>query len=232
MDLSSLNTDSVVNKVLDRIKEAIIKEELRPGDKLPTEMEMVASFGVGRNSIREAIKMLTVSGILTVKRGNGTYINCNVSPSVFNPMIFGLLLEPRESNELYELRIMFESMVLSMAIDKSSDDDIERVKSVVEEAKTLHKAGGSDVDKFVELDLLFHVRILESTHNSLVLRIGRSIEELFPKYIRMSISQKNGIARSIENHEEILTVLRNRDRSSVFSIVEKSLQEWKEQWKE
>ena len=67
--------------------------EFKPGDKLPTETEFCQKLGVGRNSIREAIKMLAAIGVVEVFRGDGTYVATKVSPEIFNPLIFSLILE-------------------------------------------------------------------------------------------------------------------------------------------
>lgn len=71
-----IKNKSVVQTVVDSITKAIINGELRPGDKIPTEMELADSFGVGRNSIREAIKILVYYGILEIRRAEGTFV-CN-----------------------------------------------------------------------------------------------------------------------------------------------------------
>lgn len=72
-----IKNKSVVQTVVDSITKAIINGELRPGDKIPTEMELADSFGVGRNSIREAIKILVYYGILEIRRAEGTIAKYN-----------------------------------------------------------------------------------------------------------------------------------------------------------
>lgn len=72
-----IKNKSVVKTVVDSITKAIINGELRPGDKIPTEMELADSFGVGRNSIREAIKILVYYGILEIRRAEGTIAKYN-----------------------------------------------------------------------------------------------------------------------------------------------------------
>jgi DNA-binding FadR family transcriptional regulator len=101
MKLEPINNESIVNGVLKRITDSIASGELKPGDKLPTEVEFIEKLGVGRNSVREAIKMLSAMGVLEVKRGNGTYIATKVSPAIFNPLVFSLLLEPKSIDDLY-----------------------------------------------------------------------------------------------------------------------------------
>lgn len=232
MRLDPIGNESVVNEILKRITDSIIKEELKPGEKLPTEIELMEKLGVGRNSIREAVKMLTAMGVLEVKRGNGTYVATSVSPDIFNPLIFSLILEPKNAFYLYELRMMFENMVLFLDIEKATQDDIDRIEMLLIHTKGLAEKGTESIDQFVKLDIDFHLELIKATHNPLVERIGKTIIELFPKYIKNSISQRNGVNRSIRNHFEILELIKTRDKSKVFGIVEQTLAEWKNQWKD
>jgi DNA-binding FadR family transcriptional regulator len=232
MKLEPINNESIVNGVLKRITDSIASGELKPGDKLPTEVEFIEKLGVGRNSVREAIKMLSAMGVLEVKRGNGTYIATKVSPAIFNPLVFSLLLEPKSIDDLYELRTMYESMVLQLAINKASEEDLNSVEKVLDEAKAMYDEGNRDIDAFVSKDMDFHVELLKVTHNPLIERIGKTIVELFPKYIKMSLSQKNGLIRSINNHYKILDVVRNKEKDKVLTITENSLAEWKNKWQE
>ena len=69
--LKPISTKSVVQQVIDRLTDAMLHKELRPGDKIPTEMELSESFGIGRNSVREAIKILVSYGVLEIRRPEG-----------------------------------------------------------------------------------------------------------------------------------------------------------------
>ncbi len=232
MKLDPISNNSVVNEILKRITDSIVREELKPGEKLPTEVELMEKLGVGRNSIREAVKMLAAMGVLEVKRGNGTYVATQVSPSMFNPLIFSLILEPKSAYDLYELRMMFENMVMVLAIEKATQDDFDKIEKLLVHTKRLAEENNTTIDDFVKLDMEFHMELIKATHNPLIERIGKTIIELFPKYIKNSISQKNGIERSVNNHFEILNLLRQRNKGKVYDLVEKTLSEWKNQWKE
>ncbi len=232
MKMDPINHQSVVNEVLKRITQFIISGELKPGDKLPTEVEFIEQLGVGRNSIREAIKMLYAMGVLEVKRGHGTFITTEVKPEIFNPLIFSLLIEPKTGDDLYELRSMFESMVMFLAIDKSSEEDIRKLELMMDETKRFYDTGQYEINDFVKKDVEFHLELLKLARNSLIERIGKTIVELFPKYLKMSLSQKNGIMRSIKNHYEIIDVIKHKKKYEVFNVIESTLAEWKNKWKE
>ena len=74
-------------QVINALTDAMINRELRPGDKIPTEGEMAENMGVGRNSIREAIKILVYLGVLEIRRAEGTFVCEGFSESMIDPMI-------------------------------------------------------------------------------------------------------------------------------------------------
>jgi len=232
MNLEPISSETVVNEVLKRITDSIMRGELLPGEKLPTEVELMERLNVGRNSVREAIKMLSAMGVLEVRRGNGTYVATSVSPAIFNPLVFSLILEAKTGQDLYELRTMFESMVLFVVIDKATEEDIQRLELLLGKVQAAYQEGVETVDFFVQEDVAFHRELLNCTKNPLIARIGGTIIDMFPNYIRKSILQTNGISRALKNHRDILNVIRGRDKQRIFETIEQSLAEWKREWKE
>lgn len=230
MNMDKITNESVVNEIIKRITDSLKREDLKPGDKIPTEVELMESLGVGRNSVREAIKMLSAMGVLEVKRGSGTFVATKVSPAIFNPLIFSLIIEPKSNEDLYELRVMYDGMVLMIAIDKATNEDIIAIEEVLNKAKDLLQKRQGTIEEFVQLDVDFHLEILKATHNPLIECIGKTIIELFPKYIKKSLSQKNGIKRSVDNHGSILDIIKKRCKTSALETNERTLEEWKNRW--
>ena len=226
-----IDNESVVSIVVNKIKTSIIKGELLPGDKLPTEVELIDQLGVGRNSVREAVKMLTALGVLEVKRGQGTYVVKKVKPSFFNPLLFSLIIEPKSNKDLYELRVMFDTMVLFNLMDKMTELKFEKIYNLLAEVEDNFKKDIHTIDYYVQQDLEFHKLLMDFTENALIKQIGEVIISLFPEYIKKSISQENGIKRSIENHYGIVELLKHKNKSGVNELVEKTLREWKLEWK-
>ena len=74
IQLKRIKSESVVQQIIDSLVDAMIRKELRPGDQIPTEMELAEKLGVGRNSVREAIKILVYFGVLEIRRAEGTYV--------------------------------------------------------------------------------------------------------------------------------------------------------------
>jgi DNA-binding FadR family transcriptional regulator len=83
----------VVQRIVDSITGAIVEGRLRPGAQIPTEMELSESMGVGRNSVREAIKILEAMGVLDIRRAEGTFVVQGFQNRMLDPLVYGLILE-------------------------------------------------------------------------------------------------------------------------------------------
>lgn len=170
--LKKINRSSVVQRVIDCLTEAMLSGELKPGDKIPTEMELSEQLGVARNSIREAIKILVYIGVLEIKRADGTFVCNGFSESLIDPMIYGIILNQENSSDLNELRAMVETGVMRLAVLKSTEEEIqqlyERMMTLKETIMTEHP----DSEKVFEADNAFHDMITEMGHNEMVSKIN------------------------------------------------------------
>ena len=211
---------SVVSRVINRIKDALITKELLPGDYLPTEAELMKNLGVSKTSIREAIKMLQALGVVDVRRGHGTRIRESPADSLIDPLIFQLILENKDSKDLIELRMMFEPAFTLMAMRKANQDDIAKIKTALEqfESKEL-----TDIST-VESDIAFHLAILESTHNPLVIRIGETIYRLFNAAIEKALRTDYEVAQKY--HRRIFSAFCEKDQQQLLTALDESFSQW------
>ncbi|HBS58796.1 MAG TPA: hypothetical protein DEA44_05980 [Firmicutes bacterium] len=221
------NDTTIVGEVLKQITGAISQGAIRPGEKIPTELELMAQFGVGRNSVREAVKMLSALGVLEVKRGSGTFVTREVTSAVFNPLIFSLSMDRKTANDLSELRIMFEMMVTLLVIDKITEKDIPSLEQLLAQEQELYAQGKTICDDFVEFDLAFYSMMLQFTYNPLIQRIGRAIMELFPPDIRKSRLQENGLECFLNNHRSVVEAIKGKDKLKVLSGLPGMASLWK-----
>jgi len=135
--LRPINNTSIVQKVINRLTRAMINRELRAGDKIPTEMELANSFGVGRNSVREAIKVLSSFGVLEVRRPEGTFVTQGFSDKMIDPLLYGIILDESKSLEsLKELREWMDWGILRLAARHADEDDISAIEKNLKSSKT------------------------------------------------------------------------------------------------
>lgn len=124
----SLANKSVVERITDQITNAIINGELKPGDKIPTEVELCESFGVGRNSVREAIKILEAYGVLEIKRADGTYIRQEYDDKMLYPILYGIILQKDSKEQIVELRKVIDVGIFQEAIKRMTEEDFKQLE--------------------------------------------------------------------------------------------------------
>jgi GntR family transcriptional repressor for pyruvate dehydrogenase complex len=217
-----LGKDSIVSVVLTRIKEALLRKTLKPGDYLPSETELTRTFGVSKSSVREAVKMLQAMGVVEVRRGQGTLVRTQPGAGYISPMIFQLLMESGYPDDLVELRLMFEPAYTVMAMRRATDEDLARIGKALERLE----ASVRSRTQVAEDDLAFHLAILRATGNRLVVRIGETIFQLFEPSI--SISMQHIPERAVQDHRRIYEALCARDEARLREAVLQSYGGWKE----
>lgn len=215
-----IRTGSIVRKVLMQIEEALLNKELKPGDCLPSESELVRNLGVGKSSIREAVKMLEALGVVEVRQGGGTFIRKSPSAENINPLVFALLLEQSDSSDIIELRAMFEPAYTLLAMNNATQEDREKIGETIKRFEERIKKGEQDEED----DLAFHRAILESTHNPFVIRIGSTILELFRASIRNSVSRIPETA--LADHKRIFECFCGGNGDKLQKAIHKSFEGW------
>jgi GntR family transcriptional repressor for pyruvate dehydrogenase complex len=222
----AINRASVVERIIQTFEHALVQGELNPGQRLPSESELTEQLGVGRTALREAMKMLEALGVVRIQQGDGTYIADSPSPTLLNPLIFAILLEAETGIEFLELRLLVQAGYCQLAARKASTEDWEQIEEAAQAWEACARQPDRDVDRLTQLDLDFHFAILEATHNPLVIRIGRTIEELFLTWIHTTLSKIEGLEWGIEGHRNILQALREGDCGTIYKVVAESLTYW------
>lgn len=206
---------------MDSVKDGIISGELKPGEFLPSESDLAERFGVGKSSVREAMKMLEALGYIEVSMGNGYKVRTTVDPEIINPLVFQLALESNESrDDLLEFRRSIEISASLLSLEKASDDDIARLRANIDATAEHVRKGMSTLSD----DLEFHSLIYASTHNPYLIIIGKAIMELFKASLKRSNSEHPDLVLS--DHEAIFNAILNRSKDEVINAVNSSLSRW------
>ena len=219
MRLKKIKSDSVVQQIIDSLTEAMKNKELRPGDRIPTEMELAESFGVGRNSIREAIKLLVYYGILEIRRAEGTFVCDGFNKIMIDPMVYGVILhQSQDYVNLMELREMMEVGVMRLAIAKYNEEDIEKLREKLEVLKQEIDKGPENIENVFVADNVFHDTVSEMGHNPIVDRINNVVREMTYKMRYRSVLNMLQSGRGNElydAHEKIYKKILNHDLTNL-----------------
>ena len=219
--LRPIDNTSVVQQVIDRLTYAMIYKELRPGDKLPTEMELAASFGVGRNSIREAIKILVSFGVLEIRRPEGTFVASGFSDKMINPLLYGIILDQSDSiDSLKELREWVDYGILELAMDKAEPEDLFQLEEQLH--KLLKEIDGGDAHKIFIADDEFHEAISTAAHNSLLGQIAKLVRTLTSEMRMNTISNMMKLRKRGElkkAHEDLFNIVKRKSDGSARELL-------------
>lgn len=227
--LQPFDTKSVVEKIIDRLTTAILAKELKAGQKIPTEMELCDSLRVGRNSVREAIKTMVAMGLLVIRRSEGTFVSDGFSERMLDPMIYGLILSDGDPYSVIELRKLFDTGVLQLAIQKRNDEDLTRLNTALEELIQVVRETPEE-NAILDQDIVFHRIIGEIAGNPLADKISLVIERLtLPSRVR---AVRRFLDRSehdsfIRKHQDMFHVVVNRDDGAVARVIDDHYTHWK-----
>ena len=221
-----LRRGSLVEEIIDAFKREIMTGRLRPGERVPSEFDLASRFQVSRGAVREAMKTLQAIGVVTIRPGDGTYIVERPSEALLNPLVFAVLLETTRPAELVELRELLEVGYCQLAAMKVTDDDWAAIEAAQRRFEEYAAAPDCDVEQLALLDLEVHYCLLEATHNPLVKKIGRAVEELYHNTIKISNLTDQGRGTSITGHQQIIDAIRGGDPEAIRITVAASLSYW------
>ena len=157
-----LRKHSLADTLAQRLQRRIAAGKFRTGERLPTESELMRMFGVGRSTVREAVRMLSDRGFLNVRQGVGTFVAA--------PAASDALMEQRlrraDIRELDEVRKILE------AAARRTPQDMERIESLLAQRGEAAEAG--DLERCIAADIAFHAAIAEATHNEILSELYRT----------------------------------------------------------
>lgn len=203
-----IQSSTVVQQIIDKITQSLIKGELKPGDRLPPEPELAVQLGVSRTSLREALKTLGGLGVLVAKKRGGTFVATSASQFMLDPLIFSLIIEKGSKDDLFELRVLLEVDSVELVIKKATAADLNILARELDEFE--QKMAEGDLELLAELDFQFHMRLLEFTKNPTFIRIGKMVMHLFAHPIEKTVKQV-GPEYVLANHRALFRAICDRD---------------------
>ncbi len=196
-----------------RIKDLIASGHYRPGDRLPTEQELASLFGVGRSSIREAIKVFQHLGVVDSKAAKGTFVQERANISL-EAITWALLLGDDDIRDVYELREAIESISFRRVAgrlqrqDPAGIETLHRLRDTV--AHMYEAAAADDRVRMAEADYRFHQAIIEGGENLLFHDVYHTLQAFMKNVIIQTYENMESIKSVADDHADIVNVLESR----------------------
>lgn len=206
VELESIKRNTLPKQVVDSIVQLLISGQLKPGDKLPSEMELIDMLGVSRPVLREALSSLEALEVITRKTRGGTHFNNKIGSNPFSVM---LALSIGNLPAIIEARMALELGLVAIAAEKITNEQLNRLKETIDEI------AGSVDNNYVEADKEFHRIIAWSANNPIMEGMIDPLLITFDKMDRQIRERERDV--TVQFHTDIYNALVKRDPHEAFT---------------
>lgn len=218
MEIKAIKRNNVGEQVFEQIRENIVRNEWKPGTKIPSENELTQMFGVSRVPIREALERLCALGILVRKQGEGTYVSEVNVGTVMNSLIPMLILNKKNMMDILQYREIMEYQCAALAANNRDEEDITNMKKTL---STMKRIGKANIN-FSKADLGFHLYVAKATKNNLIHGTYTIIREILIDYYK-KINEIMGVERAIKYHSLILEAIIDKDENRARDLMKEHI---------
>jgi len=200
-----IQKEDITTKLISRFKTLIADGVLVPGCKLPPERTLAQKFGVNRSSLRQALKVLEIMGVIWQRIGDGTYLNTSAASILGEPVDFLILLDGISHSELFEARMIVEPELAARAAERATAEDLAALRQAL-----VDMGKSQTLQARLEADLAFHEAIFKASGNRMCQLVFSVIHRaLFLSMER--ISHLVGTKRRVAFHKAIYVAIHKRN---------------------
>jgi DNA-binding FadR family transcriptional regulator len=210
-----LQRHSLADAVVSRLQQQLSLGVYQPGDKLPSEPELMVQFGVGRSTIREAIRILSNTGLLVVRQGSGTVVQSQ--SGITEPL--QQRLRRADAADLDEVRQLLELKIAEKAALNRTKKDIIKMRSLLEKREAAARAG--DVGTAIDTDIRFHIAIAVASCNGILADLYRSFAAQVSRHFHEVHLTAETFLRTQQLHEALLQSIIDQDAKKAWLYAEK-----------
>ncbi|MFQ5342140.1 MAG: FadR/GntR family transcriptional regulator [Anaerolineae bacterium] len=209
---------SLPEVVFKEVQRLIAEGELRPGDRLPSETEMAERFGIGRSSIREAMRALQLLGVIEVIQGKGTFVReAGILPLVVD---WTRIAEIGVISEVMEARQFLEVLLAQLAAERATDEDIDALRNALQHSRETI----SDLETNIRAGVDFHLALADAAHNQVLALMYRTIHDLYLETARRTRITSQIARERLHDHELIFQAVTDRDPEAVAQAMREHLE--------
>ncbi|MBI4321148.1 MAG: FadR family transcriptional regulator [Chloroflexi bacterium] len=223
--VARVRNNRVYEGVVTQIEQLIAEGRLLPGDKLPPEREIADRFGVGRNSVREAIRKLELLGLVVCRQGGGTFVTEATIDNVAAPLVSILVHNPALCSEVLDFRRAFEPQIAALAAQRATERDIARIQELTEDFEKYVRAPSGPTTIQIENDSQFHYAIACASQNGLVVRVMSAVMDLLVESRRQFSQSGYSHKTTADSHRAIFEAISKRDSSRARKAMESHLEQ-------
>ncbi|MCI6059711.1 MAG: GntR family transcriptional regulator [Dorea sp.] len=228
---AELPKGSISEILVKRITDALISGELKPGDKIPTEVEFSEKLGVSRNAVREALKVLVAFGVLEIRRSEGTFVVEEYNNKLLDPLLYGLILSEHSMEELLEVKIAVANSVLYLAILNASDEEIRKLRGYGLEFQKIMNEVPADIEGMYQASKKFNEYLSEISKNRMLYQLDSIVRKIasFTRHKAIEVSVERNMLNALpDNYLKEVDILEARDKKAIADFMDERLKLWQE----
>ncbi|GAB6177097.1 FadR/GntR family transcriptional regulator [Desulfobaculum senezii] len=203
----SVQRSAVYEQIVRRINEMLASGELAPGDRLPPERRLAEAFGVSRNSVREAIRVLTQRGVVETRPGSGTYVAQGRDDDLVAGIADSMLEGRTRLREVMEVRLILEPRVARMAAVRATSEDVAALRGTLEMQRRDVERGGTGAKQ----DEAFHASLASMCGNALLHCLLGRMHGMFAESRDEVLVPSERRMASLAVHEAIVAAIEHGD---------------------
>lgn len=199
--------DAASIEIARRLLSYLLAGNIEPGQKIPSERNLAEVLSVGRSIVREALKSLTLLGLVDVRQGDGTYLRRPGSELLSQSIEWGLLLGQQRTKDLVEARQHLEVMLAGLAAERRTEEEVAELRVLLDQMG----AAANNPEKFVAADVAFHVCVAKAARNSAIAGVMSSIRSLLRVWISRVMRSSTSFEPSMREHAAVLEAIAKGD---------------------
>jgi GntR family transcriptional repressor for pyruvate dehydrogenase complex len=219
--LEPVKRTKVYAEVASQIYRLIEDGRLKPGDRLPPERDLAEMFGVSRTSVRDAIRVLEMRGLVEPRHGDGTVVQQVPIDAIASPLAGALVASKDLTAELFDMRKMLEPPLARAAAMRATAEDLLALHDILARQSERVRAAETGIAE----DTLFHYRVAAAAKNQVVLRVIDVIMDLLREGRAQSLQGRGRAERSLEGHRRILAAIEDRDAEAAAESMRAHIEE-------
>lgn len=209
---------SLADEVANKIREQILSGKLQPDQQLPTESELTRTLGVGRSTLREAVKILVHSGLIRVQQGVGMFVEAG--RGIREP--FAQRLQRVSNADLDEVRKLLEMKIAEKAALVRTKLDIQKIRKHLDERRVAAEQG--DLEACVEADIAFHTAIAMASKNEILFELYQSLATHLKKWFIALYDDTEVFKETNRLHEQLLESIVQQDAKKAWNAAARILE--------
>ncbi len=222
--MTSASGSRKFQSILEGINQLIEKDGLRPGDRLPSERELSERLQAGRSSVREVLRSLELLGLISTKRGEGTYLEPHHSHHLVDLLAGYILRDLKSQHDLLEMRVLLETGAVRLAVKRAGEGDIESLERWIDRMKELIEQGENLAKEIRDL----HERIIRLANNYLLERIWHPVVQYSGTLWSEDGLEENEVKQKLLHYyQELIESVKSKNEHRAASVMETILQHLK-----